>query len=116
MTGGPRLSDSFSARARARMSEIPPGGNGTIRVIGLVGKPWALGIPDGKAREMAVTMARRRNRWIFIACLLISFRSFKLDGCCFFKLPKLRYVHRRCAVPKMDCLNKNGAVRVRAKT
>src|SRR6218665_2371572 len=114
MTGLPRLSDSFSARARARMSELPPGGNGTIRVIGLVGKPWALVITAAKPSAMAVTMARRRNRWIFMACLLISFRSFKLDGCCFFKLPKLRYVHRWGAVPPTAGENESDAFRVRA--
>src|SRR6218665_1440175 len=70
MTGGPRRSDSFSARARARMSELPPGGNGTIKVMGLLGKPWALVITAAKPSAMEVTMARRRNRWIFMACLL----------------------------------------------
>src|SRR6218665_1086601 len=80
------------------MSELPPGGNGTIRVVGLVGKPWALVFTAAKPSAMAVTMARRRNRWIFMACLL------------FFQVTKVA-IRSTAVVPSRKWLDKMKAMR-----
>src|SRR6185503_10949286 len=60
-TGCPHFSVSLGPISRARMSEVPPGGNGTTMRIGLAGKLCAgAGCANAKTASAAAFNARAR--------------------------------------------------------
>ncbi|MNL38331.1 hypothetical protein D3C87_1605340 [compost metagenome] len=52
--------------ARASASELPPGGNGTTRVMGLEGKACAEASEAAKPKAIAVKAARGRDVEVFM--------------------------------------------------
>src|SRR5574339_376943 len=70
-TGCPSSVESPCATARATPSVPPPGGNGTINLIGWVGHDWAPAVPAAKASARAQAEISCR-RWI-MASLLFPF-------------------------------------------
>jgi hypothetical protein len=59
MTATPSAAASLSAMARAKMSLVPPGGNGTTKVMLRLGQDWA---SAGRAMEEASNSAAPRRR------------------------------------------------------
>src|SRR5829696_411019 len=70
MTGCPRLCDNGVVMARASASELPPGGNGTIRVMGLAGHACAAASDAAKPKAIAVKAVRGRKFDVFTAVSL----------------------------------------------
>src|SRR5688572_16237446 len=54
---------NFALRRRAITSELPPGGNGTTTVTGLIGYDWACAAP---AHTKSSQMSRRRSAVVFM--------------------------------------------------
>src|SRR5512145_2030310 len=71
ITGCPSSTERPCATARATPSVPPPGGKGTISLIGWVGHDWACAVPAAKASASAQAESTRK-RW-FMASLLFPF-------------------------------------------
>src|SRR6187549_2361645 len=65
----PRISESFAASGRATVSVPPPGGNGTIILIGLLGQSWAA---EANGRSNAHAMTQNDFAMAFIRGLLLG--------------------------------------------
>src|SRR3954471_12713309 len=70
MTACPQLSESFWPTARARMSEVPPGGYGTMILIGFVGHACAATTVE----TSAPAIASNERRHAFMGSSLVDFR------------------------------------------
>src|SRR5690606_20269154 len=71
-TGCPRTWDSGCASARASTSVVPPAGNGTIRLMGLLGQACAMALLPEMASVNAMACVMRRREMMGWVVMLVS--------------------------------------------